>query len=190
MVNQEQQDGNAGTPAVPAAIPPLSPRGASRRRIAGLGVSGVVLTVASNHAMAGLVCKSPSGALSGSLNSQRPHVVCEGVSPGYWKNHPHSWPSQVKTTDKFAQHFSCTGALSGVSCMQILSKQKADKNNVAMHIMATYLNVLSGKITFLTAQAVLEIWKQYNTYGTYTPAGASKAWSGSQLVDYLSSTMS
>ncbi|HEY0065155.1 MAG TPA: hypothetical protein VGC21_23755 [Telluria sp.] len=190
MVNQEQQDGNAVAPAAPAAIPPLSPAGASRRRLAGLGVSGVVMTVASNHALAGLVCKSPSGALSGDLNSQRPNVVCNGVSPGYWKNHPHAWPAQVKTSDKFSQHFYCAGPLSTLSCMQILSKQKDDKNNVAMHIVATYLNVLSGRITFLTSQAVLDIWAQYNTYGSYTPAGASKAWSGSELVDYLSSTMS
>jgi hypothetical protein len=190
MVNQEQQDGNANAPAAPAAIPPLSPQGASRRRLAGLGVSGVVMTVASNHAMAALVCKSPSGALSGNLNSQTPDVVCNGVSPGYWKTHPNSWPSQVKTTDLFSQHFACTGPLSGVKCMQMLSKQAEDKNNVAMHIMATYLNVLSGRISFLTPQAVLDIWAQYNTYGTYTPHGATTPWSGSQLVDYLASTQS
>ncbi|UUZ51363.1 hypothetical protein LP420_19015 [Massilia sp. B-10] len=190
MVNQEQQDGNANAPAAPAAIPPLSPQGASRRRLAGLGVSGVVLTVASNHAMAGLVCKSPSGALSGDLNSQSPNVTCNGVSPGYWKTHPSSWPSQVKTSDKFSQHFACNGPLSTLTCMQILSKQGADKSNVGMHVMATYLNVLSGRISFLTAQAVLDIWAQYNTYGSYTPQGASSSWSGGQLVDYLSSTMS
>jgi hypothetical protein len=190
MVNQEQQDGNADAPAAPAAIPPLSPQGASRRRLAGLGVSGVVMTVASNHAMAGLVCKSPSGALSGDLNSQRPNVVCNGVSPGYWKNHPNAWPAQVKTSDLFSLHFSGNGPLSPLTCMQVLNKQKADKNNVAMHIVATYLNVLSGRITFLTGQAVRDIWAQYSTYGSYTPAGSTKSWNGSQLVDYLSSTMS
>jgi hypothetical protein len=190
MVNQEQQDGNAVAPAAPAAIPPLSPQGASRRRLAGLGVSGVVMTVASNHAMAALVCKSPSGALSGDLNSQRPNVVCNGVSPGYWKTHPTAWPAQVKTTDLYSQHFQCSGPLSAITCMHMLNKQKEDKNNVAMHILATYLNVLSGRITFLTPQNVLDIWAQYNTYGSYTPAGSSTSWSGTQLVDYLSSTMS
>lgn len=190
MVNHEQQDGNLPASDTPAAIPPLTAQGASRRRLAGLGASGVLLTVASNNALAGLVCKSPSGALSGDMASRNPKAVCNGVSPGYWKNHAGSWPSQVKTTDLFSQHLHCSGALSGLTCMQILSKQKADKNNVAMHMMATYLNVLSGRITFLTAQAVLDIWAQFNTYGTYTPPGANKPWSGSELVDYLSSTMS
>lgn len=188
MVNQEQQDGNAAAPAAPAAIPPLSAKGASRRRMAGLGVSGVVMTVASNHALAGLVCKSPSGALSGNLNSQAPNVTCNGVSPGYWKNHPEDWPSEIRTDHLFSKYFHCSGALSTVSCMGILSKQGADKNNVGMHIMATYLNVASGRITFLTRQAVIDIWTEYNTYGSFTPSNGAQPWDGRELVDYLSST--
>lgn len=186
MANQEQQDGKA---AAPAPIPPLSPKGASRRRLAGIGATGVVMTVASNHALAGLVCKSPSGALSGNLNSQRPSVTCEGRSPGFWKTHGDEWPAEVRTSDLFSKHFVCTGPLGSVSCMKMLSKQKEDRNNVAMHIVATYLNVLSGRITFLTRQDVLDIWAEYNTYGSYTPNGGSTPWSGTQLVDYLASTM-
>jgi hypothetical protein len=189
MANHEQQDGSEATPVAAPAIPPLTPRGASRRRIAGLGVSGVLMTVASNHAMAGLVCKSPSGALSGNLNSHRPNVTCNGVSPGYWKTHPSSWPSEVKTSDAFSKYFTCWNALSTMSCMKVLSKQTADKNAVAMHIMATYLNVCSGRITFLTRQKVIDIWAKYNRDGTYTPADGALPWSGKQLVDYLASTM-
>ena len=184
MVNHEQQDGK------PAAIPPLTPRGAARRRLAGLGVSGVVMTVASNHAMAALVCKSPSGALSGDLNSQRPNVVCNGVSPGFWKTHPEAWPAEVKTTDMYSKYFSCHGQLGNFSCMKVLEKQEDDKNAVAMHIMATYLNVVSGKITFLTRQAVVDMWNKYNTYGTYTPTDGATPWTADQLVAYLSSTQS
>lgn len=189
MVNHEQQDGNAAAPQAPAAIPPLSPKGASRRRIAGLGVSGVVMTVASNHALAELVCKSPSGALSGNLNSQRPNVTCEGRSPGFWKNHPEAWPSEVKTSDPFAKFFKCHGQLSNATCMKVLNKVESDKNNVAMHIMATYLNVVSGRISFLTRQAVIDMWAEYETHHSYTPDGASKSWNGEELVDYLASTM-
>jgi hypothetical protein len=126
MVNHEQQDGTPTAPAAIPAIPPLSPRGAARRRLAGVGASGVLMTVASNHALAALVCKSPSGALSGNLNSQSPNVVCEGVSPGYWKSHPESWPSEVKTTDLFSKYFACHGQLSNFSCMKVLEKQDAD----------------------------------------------------------------
>ncbi|MBC7686067.1 MAG: hypothetical protein H7176_12665 [Bdellovibrionales bacterium] len=190
MGKHEQQDESAQRPAAPSATVPLTPKGAARRRIAGLGVSGVVMTVASNHAMAGLVCKSPSGALSGNLNSQRPDVVCNGVSPGFWKNHPEEWPAEVRKNDRFSKFFPCHGVLSGVSCMDILSHQDADQNNVGMHIMATYLNVCSGRITFLTRQAVLDMWTKYNTYGTYTPTSGAIPWSGQDLVVYLTSTMS
>ena len=190
MANHEQQDGNAAPPAAAPAIPPLTARGAARRRLAGVGASGVLMTVASNHAMAALVCKSPSGALSGDLNSQRPNVTCEGVSPGYWKMHPESWPSEVKTSDLFSKYFSCHGQLSNFSCMKVLEKQDADKNAVAMHIMATYLNVVSGKINFLTRQAVIDIWAKFDTYGSYTPADGATPWSADQLVAYLASTQS
>jgi hypothetical protein len=189
MVDHEQQDENPAAPLAAPAIPPLTPRGAARRRIAGLGVSGVVMTVASNHAMAGLVCKSPSGALSGNLNSQRPNVVCNGVSPGYWKNHPLSWPSEVRTSDLFSKFFPCTSALGSMSCMTVLNKQKIDKYNVGMHIVATYLNVCSGRITFLTRQKVINMWGQYNATGTYTPADGATPWDGPKLVAYLTSTM-
>ncbi len=171
-------------------IPALTARGAARRRIAGLGVSGVVMTVASNHAMASLVCKSPSGALSGNLASQAPAVACNGVSPGYWKNHPEDWPSAVKTSDLYVKYFACHGQLSNMSCMKVLTKQDADKNAVAMHIMATYLNVLSGKISFLTAQAVVDIWTKYNEHGGYAPTDGATPWTGEQLVAYLQSTQS
>lgn len=189
MVNDKQQDGKAEVPAAPAANPQLTPKGASRRRIAGLGLSGVVLTVASNNAMAAIVCKSPSGALSGALASQSPNLTCNALSPGYWKNHTSAWPSDVLVTDLFSKHFSCQGNLASKTCLQILDKQGADKNNVAMHMMATYLNVAAGYITFLTRDEVKSIWFEYNTTGVYVPASGAKAWTGKELTAYLASTM-
>ena len=187
-INHEQPAGPASAKPLPA---PLSPSGVARRRIAGLGASGVLMTVASNNAMAALVCKSPSGgALSGNLNSQKPNVKCDGLSPGYWKNHPEAWPSEVRPNHRFAKFFPSRGSLSTVSCKDILSKQHADKNNVGMHLMATYLNVVSGRITFLTRQSVIKMWVEYDMYGTYTPAEGATPWSGGELVDYLSSTQS
>lgn len=188
MVNHEQQDGKAEAPAATAANPQLTPKGASRRRIAGIGLSGVVMTVASNNAMAALVCKSPSGALSGALTSQSPNVTCNALSPGYWKTHPGSWPSDVLVGDLFSKHFTCQGPLSHITCMNILSKQGADKNAVAMHIMATYLNVAAGYITFLTRDEVKSIWYEYHTTGKYVPATGATPWSGEELTAYLAST--
>jgi len=190
MVIHEQQDGNAGAPCATGAMAPLTPSGASRRRIAGLAVSGVVMTVASSHAMASLVCISPSGALSGNLNSQSPNVVCEGRSPGYWKNHLLSWPAEVRSSDLFSRFFICHGPLASATCLQMLQGHKSDKHNVAMHIMATYLNVATGRTTFLTRQAVLDMWAQWEDNGSYTPALGVAPWSGKELTDYLSSTQS
>ena len=113
MSNHEQQDANAGAPSAPLNSAGLTPKGASRRRIAGLGVSGVVLTVASNHAMAALVCKSPSGALSGKLVSQQPGLTCTGAKPETWASPLVSWPSEVRTNDRFSSIFSCNGQCMG-----------------------------------------------------------------------------
>ena len=40
----------------PAPVPGLTAAGAARRRLAGVGASGVLMTLASQSAMAGLVC--------------------------------------------------------------------------------------------------------------------------------------
>ncbi|MFL6658898.1 MAG: hypothetical protein ACJ8GW_12550 [Massilia sp.] len=190
MVDHENLDGKSAAQDTAPALPALTPRGASRRRIAGLGVSGVVMTVASTNAMASLVCKSPSGALSGNLASQRPTTVCNGVSPGYWKTHQGSWPSEVKTSDLFSKFFNCTSALGSMNCKTIITPQKLDKDKVAMHILATYLNVCSGRINFLTRQQVINMWGQYNATGYYKPAEGATPWNGAQLVAYLQSTQS
>ena len=185
MINHEQQDDAAPSPA------PLSPTGAARRRIAGLGVSGVVMTVASNNAMAALVCKSPSGgALSGNLNSQKPNVKCDGMRPEDWRKDSQSWPSDVKTSDRFGKFFPSHGKLAELSCKQVLSKRNDVKTDVAMYLMATYLNVASGRISFLTRQGVVKMWVQYDLYGTYTPAEGATPWSPAELVRYLASTQS
>jgi hypothetical protein len=54
--------------------------------------------------------------------------------------------------------------------------------------MATYVNVVSGEFSFLTRQAVIDIWAKYNTHGSYTPTDGATPWSGDQLVAYLTST--
>lgn len=190
MANHEQQD-EIPEDTSDQAQSPLSSQGAARRRMAGLGASGVLMTLASNNAMAALVCKSPSNALSGNLTSQRPggSVSCQGRSPGYWKNHPGSWPSDVAMTDNFSKYFPCQEPLASVTCLGILRKQKADHHNVGMHLMATYLNVATGRIGFLSRDTVVGMWTEYYNTRQYVPAEGATPWSASQLVDYLASTM-
>jgi hypothetical protein len=64
----------------------------SRRKMTGtaLGVSAI-LTLASRPVLAGQ-CMTPSAACSGNLSQHGTPTTCSGKSPGYWKEHPRSWP--------------------------------------------------------------------------------------------------
>lgn len=190
MALDQEKDG-PGEPAQQSEVPgALTPAGARRRRLAGLGASGVLMTLASQSAMADLVCKSPSAALSGNLASRSPGAVsCLGRGPGFWKNNQSAWVG-VASSDRFSQHFFCGGTpgLSEASCLDILSHQDFDKSNVAMHIMATYLNVTSGRISFMTQEGVLAMWREFLTTNAYVPAAGAAPWNAADLVMYLSST--
>lgn len=178
-----------GNDAKPAATPALSAQGAARRRMAGLGLSGVVLTVASNHALAEMVCKSPSGALSGNLNSNAPKTTCDGRSPDWWLKNKNSWPSGVLPGDMFVQHFpSATHPLANLTLEHVLKKHGTDKDGVAMHIVATYLNVRGQRITFLTRQAVLDMYARWQGDHAYIPTPGAQAWNGAELAAYLADT--
>jgi hypothetical protein len=50
--------------------------------------------------------------------------------------------------------------------------------------------VCSGRINFMTRQAVRDLWTKYYTTGSYTPVGGATPWTTAELVSYLSSTMS
>ena len=145
------------------------------------------------------LCVSASGAASANLSTHSDHLVpCQGRSPGFWKNHPEAWPSaQCKTDTKYNALFttrtSRTYSLSPYTCMQVVDanafSRSKDPDNVAMHIMATLLNVRSGRIGFLTEIQVLAIWNAYAKTGTYQPT-VGISWSGAQIVSYLTKTMS
>lgn len=195
MANLEHPDNEAGLPAVQAPSD-LGAKGASRRRFAktSAGVAGVLATLGSRSAMA-KQCLTPSAYCSGNTSHQN-QVSSTGLSPGYWKNHPYAWGSAATNySSKFSATFPLTGrclALAPCSCMDVLNPQKvpagADPNNVAMHIMATLLNVRSKRITFLTEPQVKKIWSDYSFDGTYSPV-KGKVWNGAQIVEYLFSTM-
>jgi hypothetical protein len=200
VANQNQPDEGAGklpeTGHVPAGI---SAKGAARRRFAKASMgasSGVLLTLASQPAMATLVCTSPSAACSGNLSRHNTTPACVGVSPGFWKNHHEAWVGALTNGEsKFHQTFPTTwrcSGLNGYTCFDIVDADKCgndDSNGVARHIMATLLNVRSGKIGFLTEIQVMAIWNSYACSGVYQPT-STVTWNGSQIVAYLSSTMS
>lgn len=77
---------------LPQASDPDSPVDLSRRKLgAAIGVSAV-LTLASRPVLA-TNCVSASAAASGNLSHHGTPPTCSGKSPGYWKQHPSSWPS-------------------------------------------------------------------------------------------------
>jgi hypothetical protein len=193
-VPTENQESNGN-----AAPLSLSERGATRRRLAkaGVGAAGVLLTLESRAAMSPMICKSPSGALSGGLSSHYgPEPVCQGLSPGYWKNHTSAWP--IPTTTMFAAVFSagdprsCSADTKGknYTCstmLNLLTPQHFDQYKLAMHAVATYLNIKSGKINFLSVETLLSMWSEVQAKGYYEPTAGVK-WSAEQVKNYLQAT--
>jgi hypothetical protein len=178
----------------------LSERGARRRRLAkaGIGAAGVLWSLESRAAMGPMICKSPSGALSGGLSSHYgPEPICQGRSPGYWKNSTNAWP--IPLTTMFADVFyvagskqSCTEETKDKSylcstMLNLLSPQSFDQYNLAMHTVATYLNIKSGRINFLSIETLLNMWYEVQTKGFYTPA-AGVQWTPEQVKNYLEAT--
>lgn len=177
----------------------MSERGAARRRLskAGVGAAGILLTLESRATMSPMMCKSPSGALSGGLSSNYgPAPVCKGLSPGYWKNHS-NWPCSrnIMFTDVFyvaGDKRTCTTKTRNTSylcstMLNLLSKQTFDRYNLAMHVVATYLNILSGRISFLTVDALAAMWSDVQINGRYSPA-TGVYWSAEQVKRYLEAT--
>lgn len=193
VATENQQDATPAQPGVPAADL-LSAKGAARRRFtrAGAGATGVLLTLASQPGMAADVCTTPSGWLSGGLKSHHgPAPVCSGVSPGYWKTHD-GWPSPVTPDSTFGSIFGCNrrfaSTYGAAKCGTILEHQSFDQANLGMHLVATYLNVLSGRISFLTISNVQAIWNEWQSKGYYTPT-VGKKWYAADIVIYLRGTM-
>jgi hypothetical protein len=182
-----------------AAPSPLGEHGAARRRLtkAGVGAAGILVTLESRAGMSPMMCKSPSGALSGGLSSNYgPPPVCSGLSPGYWKNHS-NWP--VSRDTMFATVFGgvgspsvCTAAMKNKSyqcstMLNLLSKQTFDRYNLGMHAVATYLNICSGRINFLSIETLTAMWREVQTTGRYSPT-AGVYWTPEQVKNYLQAT--
>lgn len=176
----------------PTGVPSLTTRGAARRRLAkaGLGTASVLWTLDSRAAMKTMICVSPSGALSGGLSSSyvSKAPTCDGKSPGYWKNHD-GWPCPIDR--KFSEVFNCGGKASETygkkTLLEILRGANFDRYNLGRHLVATYLNVLSGRIGFLSVATLQQMWNQLQSPGYYTPA-SGVFWNAEQTKRYLEAT--
>jgi hypothetical protein len=186
--------------------PALGARGTSRRRFAraGAGATGVLLTLTSQPGMACSVCRAPSGYHSvmvankkGLVLSNKPNnpITCAGWPPSRWCNNLGSW----KTT-KFNSAFNCNSTCDAIgnSTAETLLKQcynnsptcqPAQASILAMWLVAAYLNVQYQKSTFLTTQHLQDIWREFQSRGTYTPIAGVTPWSYADIIVYLSGTM-
>jgi len=172
--------------------PTLTPRGTARRRLtkAGLGAASVLWSLDSRATMKPMVCVSASAALSGGLSSNYADTTakCAGKSPGYWKNHG-GWPCD---SDKaFSAVFGCGGKYALTygkkSLREIVQGCDFDRYNLGRHLVATYLNVLSGRIGFLSVATLQQMWSQLQSPGYYQPA-KGVFWNAEQTKRYLEAT--
>lgn len=161
----------------------------SRRQFtkAGLGLSGVILSLASRPVLGGVVCKSPSGFLSGNASTHGPQPVCMGRSPGYWKNHLESWPIATDTQFRSVFPASPTSVYAKYTLLQLLTPQPDDRQNLGMHLVAAYLNAISGWTPFLPAETIIAMFAEWQSKGTFSPT-TSVQWTATEIVTYLKAT--
>jgi hypothetical protein len=174
----------------------LTQAGAARRRFtrAGVAASGVLLTLHSQPGMACDICTTPSGFLSGGLQSFRgPQPTCLGRSPSYWQGA--SWPSGCNKSAKFSTIFPCSGNYSksssygGCTLATIVAQpcRSFDSQGIGSALVACWLNVKSSKSTFQTLAMLQTIWSEYQSQGYYTPT-AGVHWDVTKIVSYLQGT--
>lgn len=166
------------------------PVNAGRRRFArsGVAASGIIATLSSGPVL-GAVCKSPSAALSGNLSNHHQETMCAGRSPGYWKT-KHTWP--VSKDLKFSQIFTpyLGSPLNTMTLLEVLSVngKSSDAYNLAMHLVAGYLNYKMGWSPFLTDSRLQSMWIELNTGDKLFEPTAGVRWTAEQVVSYIQST--
>jgi hypothetical protein len=198
------QDLNAG-PVSSAPSASLSAKGASRRRFAkaSAGATGVLLTLHSQPGMACTYCGiSPSVAMSAisqkipiSKLSHRPKTTsaCNGRFPEWWSQQ-RNWPRGCRKDVEFKNYFSCKGgrgsAFANFTATKIINGE-ADCDaglNMGKYMLAAYLNIMSGRVDFLTVGALQAAWNEWSDKGYYEPMAGQK-WYANDIVSYLYGTM-
>ena len=191
------------------ATAPLPAAAMARRRFASLGASSVILTLASQPAMANSVmCNSLSAAGSAVHSRSTTVVVCNGVSPTHYRKSANWAGTGVDPNGMFKNYFSTAGVgrqLAPYTLFQVITGNFAqtspdgkvttpainpDQHDVARYVIATWLNVLSRRVNFFTLESVMTMWSEYATTSYYVPTAGATPWDGSTLVFHLKQRMS
>lgn len=194
MTIKDQNNESGDTlPQSEQTVTPPKFAGESRRRFAkaGLAASGVILSVASTPGMACEICASPSGSLSGGLQSHHGAApVCNGKPPSYWHTCT-SWPAGCTGSTLYRSCFHVTSSHSQYyppSCQTVLNPQEFnDSTGLGPCLVAAYLNAHAGLTSYLTPTMVQSIFQEWQTTGYYTPS-AGVRWDTAQIVAYLQGT--
>mgnify|MGYP001024940322 CR=1 FL=1 len=192
-----------------------SPVRPSRRKL-GLGLgAGAIFTLASRPVLA-LECVSPSAAASGNLSRFGGNVppVCEGLSTTQWTDlltplKPTSGaglPGGLFTLTAGGLAMYCTQPFHSVfppaparcnwglnaSCLDVLSKAALSEpmrpNPICAEFVATYLNIVTGKIdhTILDMPGLMSMWYEWCHTGGFKPKTGSR-WNEAQIIEYCRS---
>lgn len=171
----------------------MSPRGAARRRLtkAGLGAAGVLWSLESRATLSPMICYSPSAGYSGKLgklsSNYTKKAICSGKPPEYW-DAGSGWP--CSRTTKFGNIFNCNSrnqkTYGGKTLLEIVKGCDFDGDELAKELVAAYLNILSGRISFLSQKNLTDMWSQLQG-GFYRPA-PNVIWTAKLTVAYLKAT--
>lgn len=163
----------------------------SRRRFnrAGLGASGVILTLACKPVLGGVVSKAPSGFLSA---NQSTHGAAAQTSfssarqPEYWQDAT-NWPVPPKT--KFSHVFSCNSGSPFVALTlgELIASHPSDTTRIGKYLSAAMLNSRSGWTPFLREDTIQAMYIEWRTKGYFSPT-ANVRWGAADIVNYLRAT--
>jgi hypothetical protein len=71
--------------------------------------------------------------------------------------------------------------------LDLLTPQDFDTNKLGMHLVAAYLNSISGLTPFLTVETLESMFTEWQAQGYFSPT-ATVHWNAAQIVDYLTQT--
>lgn len=192
-------------PDSPTSGDEASRRDARRRMLRrSLGVATpTVLTLASNPVTACTCVAASSFASLATFNSRMPTgtTPCVGKTPSWWCSQ-YTWPGGCPSRSaKFKDIFggssylggTTTGFTDSTTLVQAMQATGRSNNPLAAAIVATYLNVASGKTsaTILTTTGVVNLWKTLVASPYYykpTPT-SSIQWNAAQTLVWLNEMM-
>lgn len=154
----------------------------------------VILTVASRPAMGGNFC-TPSGFLSGNLsNPEDDRLMCNGKSPGFWRNRfPHHYKN-VKFSTVFGGVWVDGGGTPwnpDATLHEVIHyRGTEDRYKLGAHSVAAYLNAeYRTKLNYpMRTETVVDVVRQVLTMGVYTDPSTGLSMDALEVKSFFQDT--